>query len=188
MGALRNTAILPMAMLALACGRSPSAKQGAMSEQLRSDLDRAAAPTADLASTQFRATRVVSAVELGNAGGRGVMTPRKAPVHRARPTVTPQVQPVPTVAEEPSPTPTVVAAAPAPAPTAGPRPAPNPVVYPGEGAGGMGPTGVIIRGGSIGDDDHCERHPGIPIMINTRIPMGIGIRRGMPSSGPRGIW
>ncbi|HEY9478433.1 MAG TPA: hypothetical protein VIP79_00020 [Gemmatimonadaceae bacterium] len=48
------------------------------------------------------------------------------------------------------------------------------------GIGGIG--GVIIRGGSIGDDDHCEIHPGHGgIMINQRMPV-------IRPTFPRGAW
>ena len=71
---------------------------------------------------------------------------------------------------------------------------PSPVDYPtgdanevghephhGGGIGGI--IGVIIRGGTIGDDDHCEIRPRVPISINSRIPIAVGMPR-----GPRGGW
>jgi hypothetical protein len=58
----------------------------------------------------------------------------------------------------------------------------------GVGAGGI--IGVIIRGGSIGDDDHCERHG--PTMVGRTMPTvgmpvaGGGVMRG--GGRPRGSW
>jgi hypothetical protein len=117
----------------------------------------------------------------------------------------PEPEPV-LVATAPSPEPTPApepAAAPAPTttPTAGPRPTPNPVPTPlpggGSGRGGMGGMGgmggtggvigaiggVIIRGGSIGDDDHCEIHHGGSggVMINIPSPV-------IRPTFPRGAW
>jgi hypothetical protein len=56
----------------------------------------------------------------------------------------------------------------------------------GGGLGGVlggigGVIGVVIRGGAIGDDDHCERdHPG----RRGNIPMGVGLPGGMPVGFP----
>ncbi|HEX6535155.1 MAG TPA: hypothetical protein VF041_11180 [Gemmatimonadaceae bacterium] len=199
-------AVLPMTLFALACGgHSKQEQRAALSDDLRSDLARAAAPTSELASAQFRPQQVVSNIELGNAPAphvtrstskaARVRTTRRTP--RAKPAPAPKVEAVKAVAEAPSPEPTTIAVTPAPAPTAGPRPEPNPVDYPagsgndtegehhGGGIGGV--IGVIIRGGTIGDDDHCEIHPRgrVPVMINTRIPIPIG-RGTFP--GPRGGW
>lgn len=206
MGMKVVVAVLPMTLFALACGgHSKQEKSAALSDDLRSDLARAAAPTSDLASSQFRPQQVVSNIELGNAPAPHVMhsasrasrahTTRRTP--RAKPKSAPTVEAVKAVTTEPAPQPTTIAVAPAPAPTAGPRPEPNPVAYPsGSGSdtegehhgGGIGGViGVIIRGGTIGDDDHCEIHPGgrVPVMINSRIPIPIG-RGTFP--GPRGGW
>lgn len=185
MNAMKKMTAMSIALLALACSKTKPTQDATLSDQLRSDLDRAAAPTSDLASTQFRPTNVVSAVELGNAPVRASAVPQKRPVRRAAPSVKAEVAPVPSVALDPAPAPTTVAVVPAPLPDPGPRPTPNPVAYPsgsgtevgGGGRGGIGGViGVIIRGGTIGDDDHCEIHgPGsIPIAINSRIPIGVG--------------
>ncbi len=185
MHTVTKLAVLPVAALVVACGRSNTAPDRALSEQLRSDLDRAAAPTSDLAAAQFRPTQTVSAIELGRSDApRATPVAHKRPVRRPKPAPTPEVKPVEAVALEPSPAPTTVAVAPAPAPAplpaAGPRPTPNPASAPAAGSGsgaeegeghggGIGAViGVIIRGGVLGDDDHCQRRP--PIMINSRIP------------------
>jgi hypothetical protein len=190
MGAMKTAAIMPLALLALACSKSTPSRDATLSQELRRDLNRAAAPTSDLASAQFRPTQVVSAVELGEAPTPKPAAPvaRKHPVHRAVPSPKPRIEPVKAVALDPSPAPTTVAVVPAPEPTtAGPRPAPNPVQSPTsepEHHGGIGSViGVIIRGGVLGDDDHCQIRP--PIAINSRIPP-----MGRPTSPgrPRGIW
>ncbi|HEU4642193.1 MAG TPA: hypothetical protein VFS44_07030 [Gemmatimonadaceae bacterium] len=202
MGTKKIAVVLPMTLLALACGKAKQPQSAALSDDLRSDLARAAAPTSDLASTQFRPQQVVSNIELGNAPAPHAAPPKvqRHPAPRARPLARrPTVQAVKTEAPEPSPTPTTVAVTPAPEPTAGPRPMPNPVNYPaGNGSdpqqgdhhpgGGIGAViGVILRGGGIGDDDHCEIHPGRGgIAINSRIPIPVG-RPTFPG-GPRGGW
>jgi hypothetical protein len=188
MGTKTIVAVLPMTLLALACGKAKQPQSTALSDDLRSDLARAAAPTSDLASTQFRPQQVVSNIELGNAPAPRAAPPKvqRHPAPRARPLARkPTVQAVKAEAPEPAPAPTTVAVAPAPEPTAGPRPMPNPVSYPaGDGSdpqagehhpGGIGAViGVILRGGGIGDDDHCEIHPHGPIAINSRIPVPVG--------------
>jgi hypothetical protein len=203
MGMKTVVAVLPMTLFALACGgHSKQEKSTALSDDLRSDLARASAPTSALASSQFRPQQVVSNIELGNApAARETHSPSKASrshtrrTPRAKPAPAPKVEAVKAVTVEPAAQPTTIAVVPAPEPTAGPRPTPNPVEYPsgggsdtdGEHAGGGigGVIGVIIRGGSIGDDDHCEIHPGVPVMVNSRIPVPIG-RGTFPR--PRGGW
>lgn len=206
MGTKEMLAVLPMALFALACGGSskPQPKDAALSDDLRSDLARAAAPTSDLASSRFRPEQVVSSIELGNAPAPHASSKKAQHPHRARrakPAPKPTVETVAATTTEPSPAPTVVTVTPAPAPTAGPRPMPNPVPYPsgsgsepqdGGGIGAIGRViGVIIRGGSIGDDDHCEIRPGsrhgggVPISVNQRIPMPMPMGH---STFPRGGW
>jgi hypothetical protein len=213
--------MVPLAALAVACGRSEQPKDQAVDPALMSDLESASAPTAALASSSFKPTQVVSAIELGESPRTKAPDRSAAPARRAAPRAAPAapkvkaVEPEPTV--NPTPRPVVVAAtqpaaAPAPepapvaTPAAGPRPTPNPVDIPAPppvpvgrepgsvgrgGTGGMGPGGVIgaiggviIRGGSIGDDDHCEIHPGGGrggIMINIPSPV-------MRPTFPRGAW
>lgn len=199
MGALRKLAMIPLAGLALACSRSEQPRQDqAMDPALRSDLESAAAPTSALASSQFKRTQVVSAIELGESPAVSAPERVAAPARRAAPRVSIEqaasIAPVNPAAAEPVPEPVLVAVAsaaapaasaePAPAttPVAGPRPTPNPVNYPApEPATRSGIGGVIIRGGSIGDDDHCEIHPRGTIMINQRMPV-------IRTTFPRGGW
>jgi hypothetical protein len=228
MGALRSTmevrmsafkvlATVSLAAFAVACGRSEQPKDRAMDQALMSDLESAAAPTAALASSQFKPRQVVSAIELGEAPAARAPERTAAPARRAKPSVAapaPEMKTVDPDATDPVPQPVLVATAsaadPAPAapepatteaapitPTAGPRPTPNPVHIPEPmpGRGGMGGRGtvgtigtigriggVIIRGGSIGDDDHCEIHPGGGgVMINVPSPV-------IRPTFPRGAW
>lgn len=202
MGAMKKLAMIPLAGLALACGRSEQTRQDqALNSALRSDLERAAAPTSALASADFTPTRVVSAIELGESPAAHAPERTAAPARRATPRVKAEPAAAPTVVPmsssdpEPAPEPVLVAVVPDPGaepatapvtrPTAGARPTPNPVDYPApqpRANGGMDPMiGVVIRGGSIGDDDHCEIHHGrIPIMINQRAPV---IRMTFPRGG-----
>lgn len=218
MSAFRMLTMVPLALLAVACSRSEQSKDRAVDPALMSDLASATAPTAALASSNFKPAQVVSAIELGEPPRAPAREQSPAPVHHAAPRVAaaaPKVKAVePEPAVDPKPQPVIVAAtqpttqpaaepAPATTPTAGPRPTPNPVDIPAPppvpvgrepmpgGRGGMGGVipggvigaigGVIIRGGSIGDDDHCEIHPGRGTMINRRIPV-------IRPTFPRGAW
>jgi hypothetical protein len=200
MGTTTRLSVLATALLALACrGEAPRPAANALNDDLRKDLDRATLPVSELASTSFQPAHFASAIELApapqkiavpqkRAHRRPLPTPQKTTskptislaTRQPEPTVTPQA----TAPAEPAPQPTEVAVTPAPAPTAGPRPMPNPVgdvgaSDDGDHGGGIGRAiGVILRGGSVGDDDHCEIRPGgrggIPIAINQRIPIGSG--------------
>ena len=217
MSAFRMLAIVPLAAFAVACGRSEQPKDQGMDPALMSDLESAAAPTSALASSQFKPTQVVSAIELGESPRARAPERTAAPARQVKPrAAAPKVKTVDPTATEPQPEPVLVATTPAPAPepaaapapvatpTAGPRPTPNPVDIPAPvgrdpipvGRGGMGGIGtigtigaigriggVIIRGGSIGDDDHCEIHPGGRggIMINVPSPV-------IRPTFPRGAW
>ncbi len=177
MGAMKTLALLPMAgLIVIACGRTTAAPSTAMNAQLKSDLERAAAPTSDLALSRFKATRTVSNVELGlGNGSQGKEAPRKSPSHRAKHTLTPTVEAVSAITPEPAPMPTVVAASADPGPLAGPKPMPN-------------STGSIFRGGIIADDDHCQIHKGASSgRVATERPMMGGMPGGM-AGRPRGIW
>ena len=203
MSAFRMLAMVPLAALAVACGRSKQPSDQAMDPALMSDLESAAAPTSALAASQFKPTQVVSAIELGESPRAHAPERAAAPAQHAKPRASapaPKVKAIDPQATEPAPEPVLVATAPAPipapaapTPTAGPRPSPNPVNIPTPvgrepGRGGMGGIGtiggiggVIIRGGSIGDDDHCEIHPGGRILINRPSPV-------IRPTFPRGAW
>jgi hypothetical protein len=208
MSAFRMLAMVPLAALAVACGRSKQPSDQAMDPALMSDLESAAAPTSALAASQFKPTQVVSAIELGESPRAHAPERAAAPAQHAKPRASApaKVKAIDPKATEPAPEPVLVATTPAPTPepaaptpTAGPRPTPNPVDIttpvgrePGRGGmggmGGMGGIGtigriggVIIRGGSIGDDDHCEIHPGGRILINRPSPV-------IRPTFPRGAW
>lgn len=179
--------LLPAVLLLGACGpRSTTATRAELDPALRGDLDRAAAPTADLATSRYRPLQTVSAVELGSAGmairpraasARPGRAPAPRPVTAIAPAAVPQLAlRAATAAPEP-----VVAQPVLPAPSAGAADAPT---VSGGSGGIVGPTGVIIRGGHIGDDDHCEIHPPhgrVPVAVNRRVPL-------RPAFGGRGIW
>ena len=175
MGALRTLALLPMAgLLMVACGHPTGTSSTAMNAQLKSDLDRAASPTSDLAVSRYRPTQVVSNVEMGlGNGNQGKEAPRKAHVPRAQPSLKPTVEAVSAITPRPAPMPTVVAESPDPGMLSGPRPMPNPV-------------GSIFRGGVIADDDHCQIHPHIPAMVGRVAPERPAF--GRPGMRPRGSW
>jgi hypothetical protein len=200
-------AVVGAALALAACGRAAG---GADAEL---DRDLALAASDGLAPVAPAATAVVSAVEANLPTPKATPKTRRAPkAGTARP---PRkvVEPTPSetateVAYEPSSDPVVVAESPEPTTTAPvPAPAPRPVpatIPTGEGSGGWGEEGdgghgggglggvigVVIRGGSIGDDDHCEIHrrPGRPrmgVLINDRIPTGTFPRSGggIPGGG-----
>jgi len=173
MGAMKSLALLPIAgLIMVACGRPTATSSTAMNAQLRKDLDRAAAPTSDLALSRYRPTQPASNVELGlGNGNQGKEAPRKAHVPRARHTLTPTVEAVSAITPRRAPMPTVVAESPDPGPMAGPRPMPNSL-------------GSIFRGGIIADDDHCQiHHQGGMARVAPERPSlgGQGLH-------PRGIW
>jgi hypothetical protein len=200
MGTTTRLSVLAVALLALACrGEAPRPATNALSDDLRKDLDRATLPVSELASTNYQPAHFASALELGPAPQKmevaqkrprrpSLPTPRKL---TSKPTVTlaarqpePQAIAQATAPAVPAPQPTQVAVAPAPTPTAGPRPTPNPSADEagasddGDQGDGIGRViGVILRGGTVGDDDHCDPRGGrggIHIAINQRIPIGSG--------------
>ncbi len=212
MSAFRMAASVALAVFAVACSRSEQSHDRALDPALMSDLESASAPTAALASRSFDRTQVVSAIELGEPVGASTHDHSAAPAKRAAPRVAAAAPKVKAVELEPrieaAPQPVVVAAsapaaepaaepaaAPAPVatPTAGPRPTPNPVNFPeptgrmpmpGRSGGGIGTIGgVIIRGGSIGDDDHCERHPRGGTRVIFDSPVAV-----VRPTFPRGAW
>lgn len=178
--------LLPAILLLGACGpRSTTATRAGLDPALRGDLDRAAAPTADLAASRYRPVQTVSAVELGAAGmaihpNAGRPQLKRAPVPRPVAAIAPAAAPQLALAAA-TPAPEPVVAQPALPAVAGAGDAPT--VLGGSG-GIIGPTGVIIRGGHIGDDDHCEIHPPhgrVPVAVNRAVPL-------RPAFGGRGIW
>jgi hypothetical protein len=193
--------VIPAALLALACGRGDRARAD---DDLSHDLALAASDGLEMAPSAH--TNVVSAVELGTPAPVATPVTKRVP---KRGTARPRQQVVQTTTDtaaketilEPTTTPTVIAESPqptvtAPVPTPAPRPAPLPTPLPtGEGNGGYGDhgtggagrvigtvLGVLIRGGAIGDDDHCEIRPPrggrAGVLINNRFPVGTFPRTG----------
>src|SRR5918912_2867270 len=79
MGTTTRLSVLAMALLALACrGEAPRPAAAALSDDLRKDLDRAALPVSELASTSYQPAHFASAIELAPA-------PQKMEVAQRRP-------------------------------------------------------------------------------------------------------
>jgi hypothetical protein len=153
--------VLPVAVLALACGRNESVDQATvLADDLKRDLEAASASSVELAATarDFQPTRVVSAIESPRSSApvrrRSVRRPVAQPVAANEPEIakapdplpentvdTPEPQPA---EEAPAPaidTPTNVAVSPRPTPV-GSAPAPTDA-----GSGGVGGGS---RGGGLG--------------------------------------
>ena len=180
--------ILPVVLSAAViagCGRQ-SASDVALSDDLKKDLSLASSSSLDLANKQASAAFPLTEVA-PEAAPAPVKTLKKSSgpkaVHSHTPTVA--AAPEPTVAPETE-QPQVQTTADAPVPSttesaepsapAVPRPTPVAVNMPmgggSAGTGGRGPSdgagaggsvlgtifGVVIRGGGIGDDDHCDPH------------------------------
>ncbi|HJR40668.1 MAG TPA: hypothetical protein VJ812_01180 [Gemmatimonadaceae bacterium] len=198
---INKLAMLPIALLAIACAKDAPESSTELSADLRKELELASSAGLDLASAQAtNGQQIVSPIEANqSAPVKRAVKPRRAAKPKASPIQEEQQAPEPELAVEPEPEPEapVEVAAVAEAPVAAPRPSAPPVVrgggadYPGAGAGDGGWGGIIpvIRGGSAGVD-HCERHgigrgrrgglidaaigTGINIMVNNRGPR-IGI-------------
>jgi hypothetical protein len=163
--------------LAVACGRDSQRPTSAVKDDLKRDLQLASSPGLNLANQQRTANYALTETpELRSP--TPARTIRKKPGPKAIRSDKPTVKGTPeetVAAEAPSTQTETVEMAPAPLPTtetvmapsapAVPRPTAIPVSGPmgatgsGIGRGTDGPgdgVGVIIRGGGIGDDDHCE--------------------------------
>jgi hypothetical protein len=188
-GLVRNfvkLSVLPVAALAVACGRSNSKDETALSADLKRDLAAATASSVELASTsrEYQPARFVSAIESPATSApvrrRNVRKPvvrptganeqelAKAP-DPAPETKVEVVEPTPS-AEAPAPTidtPTNVAVTPRPTPV-GSAPASTDVGSGGVGGGSRGGglggigeaigtvIGVVIIRGGTGGVDHCD--------------------------------
>lgn len=193
--------LAPAAVFALACSKGSSRAPTAMGDDLKRDLQLASA-------TQ---TLKISPDEIAPKSHQELaLKPKKAPngpkvIRTEHPTV--KASAIPTeVAEAKSEIPQmqVIASAAAPSetptadapPLARPSPLPATSSYPGAapipasgGSGGIlgGIFGAVIRGGGIGDDDHCDPHGGMrrpaggrPIGGDIYMPTGMGGMR-MPT-------
>lgn len=176
--------LVPLAMVAAACGGGPS-KSAQLSDDLKKDLAASSSPKLELASQagDYKPMRFVSDIEQTTASTPVPRAPTPRPV-RAPVKAAPAPEPEATVAAPPPPEETQVAQAPqsqpdetvSAVPSVAPRPAALPVDMPspastgtrdGRGIGGSdrgdrggeigGIIGVVIRGGGVGDD-HCVPH------------------------------
>jgi hypothetical protein len=184
MRAIGTLSILPLALVALACGDRKTRPDGvALSEDLRRDLELAKSGGLELASSAqtFQRAQVVSAIELPppapprpSKTTKKPLRPRPAPAPKPavspdlravpEPVAEPQVAEVTPEAQAPEQVPTIEAE-PAAEPLPARRPRPIPVSFPGDGdvamegeEEGQGGGVVVIRGGGVGEDK-CELHP-----------------------------
>ncbi|MGH7616813.1 MAG: hypothetical protein ACREPM_06260 [Gemmatimonadaceae bacterium] len=189
--------LLPVAIAAVACkGRQPT--RSAMSADMKRDLQMASA-TPNLQ---------ISPDEIAPQSHQDLaLKPKKAPngpkvVRSEHPTVKASATPV-EAAEIKTNMPQVEVMASAPAPSETPsadapplaRPSPVPAAsYPGAapipengGSGGIlgGIFGAVIRGGGVGDDDHCDPRGG-PRRPVVGVPIGGDVIYGRPGGGVYG--
>ena len=190
------------ALLLAACSGD---KKGAINDDLKKDLELASSSDGiTLANAATTGTQVVSAIERTTPPARKVASSAPVRRHRAAPKSPPRVvktEAPATVTESEEQT---VAEAPSydPAPVS---PRPQPVSYPsgpssggddgrvssGSGAGAVLGTilGAVIRGGVVGDVDHCDpRTDGrrrMPVSINSRFPGRMGTPGGIQVGGRR---
>ena len=180
---LRTTALISVAMIAIACGKDSS--KSAVSSDLKRDLDLAASSATDLASAQNASSFSPTEIAPSSAPVKSP-TLKKAPgkrvVRTTHPTIKASPEPVEVAAAEvpdvhvteTSPAPESAPASPTDndVPAMGrPMPAPVPAAIPAGGqgteqapntGGGIGAVlggifGVVIRGGGV-DGDRCEPH------------------------------
>jgi len=176
MRALTKFAAAALTLTAVAC--APSAKTDASKADFKRDLQLASATNMDLAAPAVNpalltlenapggAPERTKTIKQAESGDHAVQS--EAPTVQAAPE--PEPAPVEQVAE-----PVATTVAPAPVPVESNEPvavAPRPQPAPAMPAGGMGSgdygrgggvfgggVGVVIRGGGVGDGDHCEIRP-----------------------------
>src|SRR5262245_10327767 len=183
--------MVPVAVAAMAC-KAHKPTQTAISDELKRDLQLASA-TQNIRISPDEITPK-SQQEL-------TLRPKRAPsgpkvIRSEKPTVKASAKPV-QAAELKNEVPQVQVMAAAPAPSETPsadspplaRPAslpapsyPGTAAIPGNGSGGVGGViagvfGAVIRGGGVGDDDHCDPRPN----PRTRRPVGGDVIYGSPS-------
>jgi hypothetical protein len=178
-------ALVPAAVLAVGCSRG-SDKPFALNDDLKKDVDRAAAPVSELASVRY-APHFLNPDEITP---KVAITKQKVATHKgaipaaavaAPQPVTPVAPQVVAQANAGSSVIRIGGNAPQPslsdAPAAGPRATPQPlptvggigVADAGRGHdGGWGGDGVVLRGGWPGDDNCAPGHGGIA--VNTMMP------------------
>lgn len=178
--------VLPVAVLALACGRNTSDEVPVLADDLKRDLQAASAASVELAASarDYQQTRVVSAIESPRSSAPVKRRSERKPVARPVAANEPEIAkapdpapentidvPEPQPAEEaPAPaidTPTNVAVSPRPTPV-GSAPATTDAGSGGVGGGSRGGglggvgeaigtiIGVVIVRGGAGGIDHCD--------------------------------
>src|SRR5512138_1358057 len=178
--------VLPVAALAVACGRGKSNDKAALNADLKRDLEAASASGVELASTSrdYQPTRFVSAIESPMTSApvrrKNVKRPVARPAAAANDEVAKAPDPAPenkVAVAEPEPstetpapaidTPTNVAVTPRPTPV-GSAPASTDVGAGGVGGGSRGGglggigeaigtiIGVVVIRGGAGGVDHCD--------------------------------
>ena len=178
--------VLPMAALAVACGRGKSPEQTALTADLKRDLAAASTSGVELASTarEYQPTRFVSSIESPRSSApvrrRNVRRPVAAPTTSTEDAVAKTPDPAPEnkveiaeveqSTEAPAPaidTPTNVAVTPRPTPV-GSAPATTDAGSGGMGGGSRGGglggigeaigtvIGVVVVRGGAGGVDHCD--------------------------------
>lgn len=186
MNKLVRFSVLPVAALAVACGRGKSNDKAALNADLKRDLEAASASGVELASTSrdYQPTRFVSAIESPTTSApvrrRNVKRPVARPAAAANDEVAKAPDPAPenkVAVAEPEPstetpapaidTPTNVAVTPRPTPV-GSAPAPADAGAGGVGGGSRGGglggigeaigtiIGVVVIRGGAGGVDHCD--------------------------------
>jgi hypothetical protein len=175
---MRITTVLATTMLGLgAAACTSSSAKTASKDAYSDDLKLASATTMDLATPKVNPALLTSLETAPRGAPKRAPTLKKGAGEQALPSEAPTVEaapePTPAAVEETKPVATTVAPAPAPEPNnepvaVAPRPTPAASLPTGGvGAGDYGRgggvfgggIGVIIRGGGVGDDDHCEIRP-----------------------------
>jgi hypothetical protein len=183
---LVKLSVVPVAMLAVACGRGASDEPTVLADDLKRDLQAASSSSVELAATarDYQPTRIVSAIESPRSSApvrrRTVRKPVAQPVAANEPEIAKAPDPAPEntidvpepqpAEEAPAPaidTPTNVAVSPRPTPV-GSAPAPTDAGSGGVGGGSRGGglggvgeaigtiIGVVVVRGGAGGIDHCD--------------------------------
>ena len=186
---LVKASVLPVAALAVACGRGNSSDQTALSADLKRDLDAASASSVELASTarDYQPARFVSAIESPRASESVRRRNVRRPV--ARPVANNQEETA--KAPEPAPEATVQVAEVDPAPTEAPAPAidtpTNVAVTPRPTPIGSAPAATDAGTGGVGSGSGGGGLGGIGEAIGTIIGVAVvrGGRGGVDHCDPR---
>ena len=205
MRTMRKFALVSTATIVAACSRGADPAPTGLNDDLRKDLDRAAAPVSDLASLRY-SPHFLSADEiLPKTAPEKMKVARHRGLTHAAPIPTTQqlasVSPQPVAQADPGPSVVRIGGSEpdnigAQSPTPGPLPSPDPAPAAGgrgsspEGGhgSGIGGDGPVIRGGWPGDDHCAGMGPGTGIAVNTIFPgVPMGGMGGGAVMAPRGV-